>query len=51
MCGINGIVFKNIEPDISKILGMNKLLNHEGLILQVTKSLRNYYWVILDYQF
>ncbi len=30
MCGINGIIFKRNEPDISKILGMNKLLNHRG---------------------
>ena len=30
MCGINGIVFKKNEPDISKIINMNQLLHHRG---------------------
>ena len=30
MCGINGIIFKTSNTDVSKIIKMNALLNHRG---------------------
>ena len=30
MCGINGIIYKNISPDVSEIKQMNIAIKHRG---------------------
>ena len=30
MCGINGIISKNVKPELSEILNMNKAIKHRG---------------------